>query len=251
MTKFFRHIRKSLIEQSKMGKYFKYAIGEILLVVIGILIALQINNWNTRRIEDDKANRYVKRLTNQLRKNIERIDYVANDFEKRYMESLQLLPIINGKDTVNLKSKINTLVRNNFFDFHLNLNLNIITEGRENGDMSLIKDDDIREAIYNLSTENMKIIERERISNDDLNSLFVPYLNQHFNFRNSSGIPDIFDNVNPSSLYKNDNYKMLYDQEFENHIFARLEYHDGNIAAYRELKELVLDLLHRIENHND
>jgi len=49
MIKFLRHIRKSLIEQNKMGKYFKYAIGEILLVVIGILIALQINNWNEGR----------------------------------------------------------------------------------------------------------------------------------------------------------------------------------------------------------
>jgi hypothetical protein len=57
MIKFFRLIRKSLLEQNKMGKYFKYAIGEILLVVIGILIALQINNWNeTRkgRIEEKK-----------------------------------------------------------------------------------------------------------------------------------------------------------------------------------------------------
>ena len=48
MIKFFRQIRKSLLEQNKMGKYFKYAIGEILLVVIGILIALQINNWNEK-----------------------------------------------------------------------------------------------------------------------------------------------------------------------------------------------------------
>lgn len=51
MIKFFRQIRKSLIEQNKMGKYFKYALGEILLVVIGILIALQINNWNENRKE--------------------------------------------------------------------------------------------------------------------------------------------------------------------------------------------------------
>ncbi len=50
MIKFFRHIRKSLLmEQNKTGKYFKYAIGEIILVVIGILIALQINNWNEHR----------------------------------------------------------------------------------------------------------------------------------------------------------------------------------------------------------
>ena len=49
MIKFFRHIRQRLISEGKTGKYLKYAIGEIVLVVIGILIALQINNWNENR----------------------------------------------------------------------------------------------------------------------------------------------------------------------------------------------------------
>lgn len=49
MIKFFRKIRYSLMSENKTGKYFKYAIGEIVLVVIGILIALQINNWNESR----------------------------------------------------------------------------------------------------------------------------------------------------------------------------------------------------------
>ena len=59
MIKFFRHIRKSLLmETGKTSKYFKYAIGEIILVVIGILIALQINNWNEENkllIEEKKS----------------------------------------------------------------------------------------------------------------------------------------------------------------------------------------------------
>ena len=46
MIKFFRHIRQRLISEGKTEKYFKYAIGEIILVVIGILIALQINDWS-------------------------------------------------------------------------------------------------------------------------------------------------------------------------------------------------------------
>ncbi len=51
MIKFFRHIRKRLLTENKLSKYLLYAIGEIVLVVIGILIALQINNWNTSKIE--------------------------------------------------------------------------------------------------------------------------------------------------------------------------------------------------------
>jgi hypothetical protein len=49
MLQFFRKIRYDLINNNKTGKYLKYAIGEILLVPIGILLALQVNNWNENR----------------------------------------------------------------------------------------------------------------------------------------------------------------------------------------------------------
>jgi len=62
MLKFFRKFRKQLISEGKMNKYLKYAIGEILLVVIGILIALQVNNWNEKR----KIEKQFKVTLNQL-----------------------------------------------------------------------------------------------------------------------------------------------------------------------------------------
>ncbi len=63
MIKFFRKIRYDLMEKNKTGKYFKYAIGEIILVVIGILIALQINTWNeNRKVNNLKQNYYVQIL---------------------------------------------------------------------------------------------------------------------------------------------------------------------------------------------
>lgn len=54
MINFFRKFRYKLLSKNRTGKYLKYAIGEILLVVIGILIALQINNWNEERKVQNK-----------------------------------------------------------------------------------------------------------------------------------------------------------------------------------------------------
>jgi hypothetical protein len=67
MIKFFRKIRQNLLMENKTGKYFKYAIGEIILVVIGILIALQINNWNESRKLQENVNTYLNQKLVNLR----------------------------------------------------------------------------------------------------------------------------------------------------------------------------------------
>ncbi|MDT0559603.1 DUF6090 family protein [Ichthyenterobacterium sp. W332] len=74
MIKFFRRIRYNLMEKNKTGKYFKYAIGEIILVVIGILIALQFNNWNESRKREHLKNQYETSL---------KIDYVKDTIQLR------------------------------------------------------------------------------------------------------------------------------------------------------------------------
>ncbi|BAO56770.1 DUF6090 family protein [Nonlabens marinus] len=82
MIKLFRNIRKNLLNDGETTKYFKYAVGEIVLVVIGILIALQINNWNEDR--KDKA------IVQDVLKNI-RYDLVADTVA--YAGMLKQIPI--------------------------------------------------------------------------------------------------------------------------------------------------------------
>lgn len=66
MIKFFRHIRRNLMETGKTSRYLKYAIGEILLVVIGILIALQINTWNNNQVNNRKEKEYLNNLLGDI-----------------------------------------------------------------------------------------------------------------------------------------------------------------------------------------
>ncbi|MEH6514961.1 MAG: DUF6090 family protein, partial [Maribacter arcticus] len=73
MIKFFRKIRQRLLTENKFNKYLFYAIGEIVLVVIGILIALQINNWNEQRKERIQEKIFLKRFEVELNTNLESI----------------------------------------------------------------------------------------------------------------------------------------------------------------------------------
>ena len=74
MIKFFRNIRQKLIEQENIRKYLLYAIGEIFLVVIGILIALQVNNWNEQRKQNNRENELLTQLKGDINLLLDELD---------------------------------------------------------------------------------------------------------------------------------------------------------------------------------
>ena len=81
MINFFRKIRKKMADDNKPMKYMRYAIGEIALVVIGILIALQVNNWNHKRLNNQKEIEILVGTKEELTRLIERLELLA-DFNK-------------------------------------------------------------------------------------------------------------------------------------------------------------------------
>jgi hypothetical protein len=83
MIKFFRNIRQNLLSKGKTGQYFKYAIGEIFLVVVGILIALQINNWNEKRKENSTIETYLKGIVVDLNKDTKRFDVIIKNLNEQ------------------------------------------------------------------------------------------------------------------------------------------------------------------------
>ncbi len=86
MIKFFRKIRYDLLGKNKTGKYLKYAIGEIILVVIGILIALQINTWNNQKNQNSENKDYLVRLKSEYEYNEKRANYLLHEVSSHSLD---------------------------------------------------------------------------------------------------------------------------------------------------------------------
>jgi hypothetical protein len=101
MIKFFRKIRQNLVMANRTGKYFKYALGEIVLVVIGILIALQINNWNEKQKENQFETKILKEIFSDTEEDIQQMKTAIKSLD----ESKKSYKIIIDAFDNNLKYK--------------------------------------------------------------------------------------------------------------------------------------------------
>jgi hypothetical protein len=201
MFKFFRKIRENLISTGKTVNYLKYAIGEIILVVIGILIALQINNWNENRKLLSEEKHYYKNIKRQLTEdavfinnNIEFNQYYYDQYD---YATQQLL----SNDRSHLDS-LATIALNllEYSDFHQESNIyaGLVTSG----EIKLIKNQEIVEGLQKLE-ETYIYINRIEASHFELIKAIYPDLGKIIRF-------------NPKKVERVDD---LFAFEFQNHFF--------------------------------
>ena len=147
MIKFFRKIRQNLLSKNKFTKYLIYAIGEIILVVIGILIALSINSWNQGRIDKKSESKYLKDIKKEIQNNNSILDfYIKNRLPykiegllsaKKYSEEN-----IEIKDTI---AFLNTVTKGGMITNGLGkLSRNSYNELLSTGNFQLISKDSIK-----------------------------------------------------------------------------------------------------------
>ncbi|KPM32933.1 Hypothetical protein I595_1360 [Croceitalea dokdonensis DOKDO 023] len=89
MIKFFRKIRQKLLAENRFSKYLFYAAGEIILVMVGILLALQVNDWNTKRLLKSKEQVYLQQIRISLNNDLENIKETKefNALKASYIDS--------------------------------------------------------------------------------------------------------------------------------------------------------------------
>lgn len=256
MLRIFRNIRHSLVVNKKDGnttksstqvrRYIKYAFGEIVLVVIGILIALQVNNMNEQRKKADKVEVLLPQLKGQIEKNLNNLDYITAQVDQAFVKSTQLL---NGlkSSTLNFPKKgLDSLIIFTGTDYVLNLDMLVVDQAQLNGTLSLIKSDSINKYVYTFLQYHDDILERERIVSDDLRDNLKPFLNTNYNITNLMlryGYEVFEETDNFSDSY----IKLSNNPEFENLIVTRIIYIDDLYFLYSKLQYILNQLTEHLE----
>jgi len=104
MIKFFRSIRQNLLNQGKTSKYLKYAIGEIVLVVIGILIALSINNWNEKRKSILREKSKIQSIYLDLKNDLKKLTLCKSMLSEQYHIGIEVLKALEQKESHTMDS---------------------------------------------------------------------------------------------------------------------------------------------------
>ncbi|MFN1835244.1 DUF6090 family protein [Balneola sp. MJW-20] len=151
MVTLFRRIREKLIASGSVTKYLLYAIGEILLVVVGILIALQVNNWNELEKREEATLTYHQRLSEDL----DLLLADAEDSREYASENFEAIKIslnaLNRGQLAEDEVFIFTRFLNRYFKFALNIQeLNTYKEMQSAGKLELIRDLELRDGLASL-----------------------------------------------------------------------------------------------------
>ena len=145
MIRFFRNIRSGLLKENKFNQYVLYAIGEISLVAIGILLALQVNNWNESRKVDKKEILILKDLRNDLKADIQRLtkeDSTYAVLESNIAKAINLFYKAKTTKDIEAVNKLNDDVWNVLY-----INDNTYLEMINSGSMYTMKNKTLQEKI--------------------------------------------------------------------------------------------------------
>lgn len=214
MIKFFRNIRKNLLNEGKTAKYFKYAIGEIILVVIGILIALSINNWNQERILKIEEKNIVKNLHNEYLQNKKIVKMSIEDSDS-CIHTLKSLMDLMGKDEELIKKQnSDSLIYYAFDPPIFRPSENTVSGLIQSGRLELLQNQELVDLIYEWG-RTMKALtdnsERILIKADDE---VLPYLSKNYSLKDMDSYGEL--KWKNKTILEVDKLKIFQDIEFEN-----------------------------------
>jgi len=240
MIPFFRKVRKKMADNNKPMKYMRYAIGEIVLVVIGILIALQINNWNEDRKEKFQENKILYNLKDEFQENLQNL---------RFKDSILKTTVKNLETVFEELKRKEKLYKGAELDKILHLALGsptwipsefILNDLKSSGNLTKLHNDKLKKLLYEWSRFYSELDETQKMI-EDSNTQLINYIKDNGSLRNIDINSPTF-NYNGSDLIKT-NEHLFMDHVFENYVDDKLYVLVLALKQFREAERLILQIL--------
>ena len=238
MIKFFRKIRKQLLSENKFSKYLIYAMGEILLVMIGILLAFQVNSWNDQRKRDLLEIDILKELKQNLMVDIVDIDQNISQHEQS-LKSSQIIASVIENDLPNNDSLNNHF--SNIILVPMFLPTKTAYENLKLTGSTILDNDSLRLAIIELYERKYAflkdVVDGERVKMvNDLNGFY----------RNEFRSIDFFGKSYPVNFEE-----LIKNQVYSNYVNYQKTISKFILVRYENTKEETSNLIIRINDELD
>lgn len=241
MISFFRKIRQKLLQENKVTRYLIYALGEILLVVIGILIALGVNNHNETLREKAREKQIVMALHNEFEENLTSLKFEITRIQGM-IGAQELLLIFFGSENLPTDDPLDSLISTSFINITWNPSSYVLNDLKNSGQISKLSNPKLQSLLFGWERHYEDVNE---FTEDDLRSSsdFLNFVKQKGSLRNADSPYLIQKGKNYSrSKFDFSNSELFNDMGFENVVddkyvtsFLLLQQYEETIGMIEEI----------------
>ena len=224
------------MEKNKTGKYLKYAIGEIILVVIGILIALSINNWNETKKQEQRAIIYANKIINDIETDLKNVDSLVVIGQRNIKEIENYFNYFENQDPVNISALIDScshVIKDVMRKYRYTPNNHTFKDMQASGNSTLLSEDQKQALVALSNTQDFYLI------------IFEKNISSIIEFeRQMKAYID-------SDLSQSNFFERINVTQNENDLVQGLLFQHNSLTSYSQLYEYTLRLKKRISDESN
>ena len=247
MIKFFRKIRFELMNKNKTTKYFKYAIGEIVLVIIGILIALQINNWNEYGKSVYQTNNYLIALNTEIETNINALEFYMKTAHRDIKENAKTHRLLNIPEAKEYSDSVLRYSMETRPIYKATLATSTFNDLINSGILENLNDVALKNDILSI-IPNIEIVNENFYNAKDVWLNYqLPYLMKYADVSNNW---DSISGVKIKKLpFKRKREAFIYNSDYANILALRMRMMDNSRTSLKETKEKFIKISSNIKQY--
>lgn len=246
MGKLFKNFRKKIIEEGSLSKYLKYALGEILLTILGIILALQVHTWAEDRFDRQELESIAGNLTTEFELNKKNLEQTLESL-KSCLKNAKIVIGLVGKDKATLQQyNLDSLLAVSFQYKKFSASQDVIAVLITSNELKLLEDPLMKQSLYDWSSNTSTLADRFDDMDTNTSKVFT-YLTQHYSLKDLDYYTS--ERLLGKSNLTIDKFAVFGDIVFENHIDNHIYYMHSYVTALQETGKIIDEILKNSEKY--